>query len=104
MNKQSAKATVGEPTSQHEIQMFYEQRPSEAWCPSHGLLTMKETVQIVQDRLLGPYFLSPRLTGAIYNDFLRKVLPEPLQDMDMQTRIQLWFMHDNVPPHFLLAV
>jgi len=77
MNIQSAKATVGEPTSQHEIQIFYEQRPSEAWCPSHGLLTMKETVQIVyldfgiaEDRLLGPYFLSPRLTGAIYNDFL----------------------------------
>lgn len=24
--------------------------------------------------------------------------------MDLQTRIQLWFMHDNVPPHFLPAV
>jgi hypothetical protein len=43
--------------------MFYEQRPSEAWYPSHGLLTMKETIQIVhldfgiaEDRLLGPYF------------------------------------------------
>jgi hypothetical protein len=61
MNIQSAKATVGEPTSQHKTQMFYEQRPSEAWYPSHGLLTMKETVQIVhldfgiaEDRLLGP--------------------------------------------------
>jgi len=59
---------------------------------------------IAEDRLLRPYFLSPHLTGAIYNDFLRKVLPEPLQDMNLQTRIQLWFMHDNVPPHFLLAV
>jgi len=47
MNIQSAKATIGESTSQHEIKMFYEQRSSEAWYPSHGLLTMKETVQIV---------------------------------------------------------
>jgi hypothetical protein len=77
MNIQSAKATVGEPTSQHKIKMFYEQRPSAAWYASHGLLTMKETVQIVhldfgiaEDRLPGPYFLSPRLTGTIYNDFL----------------------------------
>jgi len=31
MNVQSAKAMVGEPTSQHEIKMFCEQRPSEAW-------------------------------------------------------------------------
>jgi len=29
MNIQSFKATVGEPTSQHEIKMLYEQRPSE---------------------------------------------------------------------------
>jgi hypothetical protein len=57
--------------------MFYEQRPSEKWHPSHCLLTMKETVQIVhldfgiaEDRLLGRYFLSPHLIGAIYNDFL----------------------------------
>jgi len=47
MNVQSAKATVGEPTSQHKIKMFCKQSPSEAWYPSHGLLTMKETVQIV---------------------------------------------------------
>jgi hypothetical protein len=47
MNIQGAKATVGEPTSQHEIKMFYEQRPSEVWYPSHGLVTMKATVQIV---------------------------------------------------------
>jgi len=37
---------------------------------------------IAADRLLGPYFLPPRLTGAVYRDFLRKVFPELLQDMD----------------------
>jgi hypothetical protein len=57
-----------------------------------------------EDRLLGLYFLSTRLTGDVYHDFLQNVLPELLQDVDLETRIQLWFMHDNAAPHFLLAV
>ena len=56
---------------------------------------------IPADRLLGPYFLPLCLTGAVYRDFLRKVLPELLQDMDPQTGILLWFVH---LPHFLTAV
>jgi hypothetical protein len=56
------------------------------------------------DRLLGPYFLPPRRTGAIYHDFLCNVLTELLQDVDLHTGIRLWFMHDGAPPHSLLAV
>jgi hypothetical protein len=42
---------------------------------------------IVGDRLPGPYFLSPRLTEAVDHDFLRNILPELLQGVDLQTRI-----------------
>jgi len=42
---------------------------------------------ITADKLLGPCFLPLRLTGTIYRDFLRNVLPELLQDMDPQTGI-----------------
>jgi hypothetical protein len=59
---------------------------------------------IAADRLLGPYFLPPRLTGAVYRDFLRKALPELLQDMGPQTGIRLWFVHDGHLPYFLIAV
>jgi hypothetical protein len=31
------------------------------------------------------------------------VLPELLQDVDLQTKIHLWFTDDGAPPHFLLA-
>jgi hypothetical protein len=44
---------------------------------------------IAGDRLRGPYFLPPHLTEAVYQDFLRDVLPELLGDMDLQTRIHL---------------
>jgi hypothetical protein len=46
---------------------------------------------IAGTRLLGPYFLPPRLTGALYQDLLLKHL-ELLQDADLQTMIHLWFM------------
>jgi hypothetical protein len=59
---------------------------------------------IAGDRLLGPYFLPPHLTGAVYHDFLSNILPELLQDVDLQTRIHLWFMLDSDQAHFLLAV
>jgi hypothetical protein len=59
---------------------------------------------IARDRLLGPHFLPPCLTGAVYDGFLRNVLPELLQDVDLQTGIHIWSMPDGIPPNFLLAV
>jgi hypothetical protein len=53
---------------------------------------------------LGLYSLQLRVTGAIYHDLLRNVLPEQLQDVDLQKGIYLCSMHDSVPPHFLIAV
>ena len=35
---------------------------------------------------------------------LNSTLYSSLQDVDLQTRIYLWFMHDGAPPHSLLAV
>jgi hypothetical protein len=51
-----------------------------------------------------PSLFPKLLAGVVYLGFLRNVLPELLQDVHLQTRIHLWFMHDSVPPHFLLAV
>ena len=44
---------------------------------------------IAGDRLLGPYLLPPRLTGVVYHNIPRSVLPELLQGVDLQTEIQL---------------
>ena len=47
---------------------------------------------IAGDRLFGPCFLPQRLTGAVCHDGLRNVLPELYEDVDLQTRIYLWFI------------
>jgi len=54
--------------------------------------------------MLGRYSLQLRVTGAIYHELLRNVLPELLQDVDLKNGIYLCFMHDGAPPHFLIAV
>jgi hypothetical protein len=59
---------------------------------------------IAGDRLMEPTFLPPCLTGAVYHDFKRNFLQKPLQGVDLQTRIHLWFKHEGAPSHFLLAV
>ena len=93
--------------------IFCEHRPSEACFPSYGLLMIKKNVKkmttlsfhtdIARDKLIWSNFLPPCLTGAVYRDFLRHVLPELLQDVALQTSIHLRFMHDGAPPRFLLA-
>jgi hypothetical protein len=54
---------------------------------------------IAGDRLLGIYFLPVYLTWAVYRDFLSNILPELFQDVDLQTRVHSWFMHDQVLHH-----
>jgi len=40
---------------------------------------------IVGGRLMEPYFLPPHLTGPVYHGFQWNVLPELLQDVNLQT-------------------
>jgi hypothetical protein len=72
------------------VPIVYEQRPSEAWLPTYGLLTITEHVQGMhcefpcrhgRDRLRGPF--PPRLTRTVSHDFLGNFLPDLLQDVDL---------------------
>ena len=53
-------------------------------------------------RLVGLCLL-PCLTAALYHDFVWNFRPELFENVDLHTRIHIWFMHDSTPPHFLLA-
>lgn len=59
---------------------------------------------IVEDNLIGPYFLPHRLDGNSYYHFITNVLPELLEDLPLMLRRRMWFMHDGAPPHFALIV
>lgn len=58
---------------------------------------------IVGNHLIGPHFLPNRLNGADYRQFLEEVLPELLEDVPIQLRQNMYFMHDGAPAHFSLV-
>lgn len=59
---------------------------------------------IIGDNLVGPYIFRNALTGEVYHNFLRDELPELMEEVDLETRDSMWFMHDGAPPHFALNV
>jgi hypothetical protein len=53
--------------------------------------------------LIGPARLPEQLTGTTYREFLerltRDILPDVLDDVLLQLRVGMLFMHDGDPPH-----
>ena len=59
---------------------------------------------IVNGILIGPFILDNRLTGALYFQFLRHNLPVLLEEVPLNVRQRMWFLHDGAPPHFARQV
>uniref|UniRef100_A0A6P7GMR5 Uncharacterized protein LOC114344564 n=1 Tax=Diabrotica virgifera virgifera TaxID=50390 RepID=A0A6P7GMR5_DIAVI len=57
-------------------------------------------IGIVGDNLIGPHFLAQPLNGISYTSFLQNDLPELLEDIALNIRQNMWFMHDGAPVHF----
>lgn len=55
---------------------------------------------IIGDHLLGPYELPTRLNAESYLNFLEHVLPTLLENIPLNLRLSLWFMHDGAPAHY----
>lgn len=61
-------------------------------------------IGIIGNFIVGPVILPQRLTGNIYLQFLQNTLPDLLDDLPIQLRINMWYMHDGAPPHFSVNV
>lgn len=55
---------------------------------------------LVNGQLIGPFVLPHRLTGNDYLHFLENSLPELLEDVPLNVRRNMWFLHDGAPAHF----
>ena len=86
---------------------------SEECCLPYDFLKIKENAQSVSSlcfqtgiakyKPLLSYCIAQRLTAVVNHDFLGKVFPELLQNVDRQTRVYLWFRHDAVSLIYPLA-
>lgn len=59
---------------------------------------------IIGNQLLGPHFFAGNLNGDMYLQFLQNDLPELLEDVPLQTRRRMWFLHDGATPHYARVV
>lgn len=59
---------------------------------------------IIGHTLIGPYELPRQLRGDSYLNFLENVLPGLLEELPLNIRQDMWFLHDGAPPHFARAV
>lgn len=60
--------------------------------------------EIIGNFLIGSYVLSARLNGQLYLEFLQNTLQDLLEDLPIETRRNMYFMHYGAPPHFSVAV
>jgi hypothetical protein len=58
---------------------------------------------VIDDKILGPFVFNENLTGDAYAHFLKNNLPVLLEDVPLQTRLQMIYQHDGATPHFSLV-
>jgi hypothetical protein len=54
---------------------------------------------IIGNRLIGPHVLPPHLNGEGYLNFLQNEQSDPLDDVPLQVRRDMWYLHDGAPAH-----
>jgi hypothetical protein len=92
MNKQNCRYWATEnPHWMHQVPL-QRQWKLNVWCG------------VVCDRVIGPHFFDDTLTGNMYVDFLRTVLPTLLEDIPLDIRVNMWYQQDGAPPHRTNAV
>lgn len=69
------------------VRSFQERFSINVWCG------------IVDDKILGPHIFDASLNGEKYLHFLKNDLPLLIQNLDEETRNNLWYMHDGAPAH-----
>ena len=57
-------------------------------------------IGIINNRLIGPFFLPDRLIDEYFLHFLQEELPILLEDLPLNVRQQLWFQLDGCPAHY----
>lgn len=89
----------------HNVHVWAEENPHEIRQSRHQeQFSINVWAGIVGDEIIGPFYLPRILNGDIYLDFLQNDLPALLDNVPLNVRRDLYFMHDGAPPHFRVTV
>lgn len=59
---------------------------------------------IIDNHLIGPYFMPQNLNGECYEEFLREELFILMEDLPLSVRKNMWYQHDGCPAHYRRGV
>ncbi|XP_011874347.1 PREDICTED: uncharacterized protein LOC105565619, partial [Vollenhovia emeryi] len=54
---------------------------------------------ILGDHIIGPYFIDGKVNGEGYRKFLRDKLVDLLDEVPLESRVNMWFQQDGHPAH-----
>jgi len=54
---------------------------------------------ILGDHIIGPYFIDGKVDGNFYRNFLRNKLVNLLDEVPLESRVNMWFQQDGHPAH-----
>ena len=92
-------------TNFHNLHVWMEENPKEIRPYSfQRQFSVNVWAGIVGDCLIGPFALPARLNGETYLNFLQNSIPELLEDVPLEIRRQMIFMHGGAPPHYTNVV
>lgn len=62
-------------------------------------LRLNVWVAVVRQNSVGPFILPGRLNNTAYAEFLQRDLPPLLEYVPLNTRRNMWLLHDGAPSH-----
>lgn len=84
----------------HNEHLWSEQNPHHLLQVHHQQrFSINVWVGVVDDYLIGPIELPNRMNAAMYYEFLQETLPQFLEDIPLNIRLQMWYLQDGHPAH-----
>lgn len=87
--------------------MHYWSRTNPHWMQEvqhQGRWSVNVWCGIIGGRIIGPFIFDQTLNGRTYLHFLRNELPLLLENVPIETRLNMMFQHDGCPAHFSTIV
>jgi hypothetical protein len=106
-----AKPTKGESTPEYKKINILRNQTFEAWFPIYDLLKITDNSQTVHHdfpcalngrQASGALFSFTTYDWGCYRVLLRNILPELLQNVNLQSGIYLWYIYVGTPLHLLV--
>ncbi|KAJ8955745.1 hypothetical protein NQ318_008617 [Aromia moschata] len=92
-------------TNLHNQHVYADENPHAIITKSfQRVFSINVRMGFINNSLIGPIRLPNRLDGNSYLDFLQNTLPDLFDDLPLNLRNQMYFMHDGAPPHFARIV